>query len=151
MHADAKFVIGTDLENAENSFIKQARQLVFEGDNSIERMKILGMVDQFAKQAESKQAKKLLAKVAYVLKREGKLEPHHANIALDYFTKEADCKAPEELISSNLPARIINGDHPLYISIQTIDNLQSQKARNDRASAIVDDKLRIIKQKIRAL
>lgn len=150
-HADQRIVDATDLENAELGFIKQARQLAFEGDNSIERMKILGMCDALVKEAGSKASKKLLAKVAYVLGKEGKLEPAHATKAIEYFTKEADCTAPDELISENMPARIVNGDHPLYISIKTIDNIQSRRDRNHRDAHLVHDKLQILKQKIRAL
>lgn len=150
-HADAKFVDASELETAELGFIKQARQMAYDGDNSNERLAILNEISSFVKTAKSKSAQKLLAKVAYVLGREGKLEPAHAKLAMENFIKEADCTAPQDLISENLKARVVNGDHPLYVTIQLIDNIEARRARNHRGNLLVQDKLNIIQQKIRAL
>jgi hypothetical protein len=138
-------------DNAERAFIKEARQAVLSDSNSAERMKTLGGIDHFAKCA-GLDAKRQLAKLAYVLSREGLLTQSHAKTALSYFmSKEADCKAPEELISEWLPARVVNGTHPLYITLKTFHDHQGRMDDNRGRSSIVDDKLQILRQKVRAL
>jgi hypothetical protein len=149
--ADAKIVTASKLEEAQHEFIKKARQFALDADSSADRMKVLGVIDHFVKCSNFKSKKPLLAKLAYVLEKEGKLETRHAKIATEYFTKEADCKAPQELISENLNVQVVNGNHPLYISLKTIDELEADNHRFNRESKIVDDKLKILKQTIRAL
>lgn len=149
--ADEKIDLASQLETAQHTFIKQARQYCLQADNSSERMKVIGLLDHFTKCAESKQGKQLLNKLAHVLAKEGKLEFRHQKIASEYFEKEADCKAPQELISENLDAQIVNGSHPLYITLQTVDNVASQFQRCEERHGLVEDRLRILKQKIRAL
>lgn len=149
--ADARIETASKLESAQHSFIKQARQMVLDADTSADRMKVLGFIDHFTKCAKVNSKKPLLAKLAYVLEKEGKLEPKHAKVASEYFTKEADCKAPQELISENLNVQVVNGSHPLYITLKTIDDLEADNLRFNRESKIVDDKVKILNQKIRAL
>jgi hypothetical protein len=148
---DAIIVKEAQLVSAQHSFIKMARQHMLEDSNSSARMKTLGFFDHFVKCAKIKQGKSLLAKLAYVMAQEGKLEPVQAKKAIEYFQKEADCKAPEELISQDLSAQVINGDHPLYITLKTVGDLEAEIERFGRNSGLVDDKVRILKQKIRAL
>jgi hypothetical protein len=138
-------------ESASVEFIKAARHHMLDEANSAARMKVLGLFDHFVKAAGVPAGKKLLAKVAYVLQHEGKLEPTHGKVAIDYLTKEADCTAPAELISDHLPAKIVNGDHPLYITLKTIGDMEAEIQRYARDSDLVSDKVRILKQKIRAL
>jgi len=138
---------------AERSFIKEARQCLLEESSSDARLKVLGEFDNFVKCAEmSNIGQPILAKVCLVMAKEGKLEPARAKECVNYFmSKEADNKAPASLISDNLQARIINGQHPLYITLKTIgdkeaDFLRFQDQRNE-----VQSKVRILGQKIRAL
>lgn len=127
------------LHTSEMEFVKAARAMLLE-DPLSER------VDSFKKIAEFVQCcggtkdhqKKLLGKLAHVLKRQG-------------IVKEADLKAPEQYISENLPARKINGRHALYVTIQTI--YDGYKENDDLAKRweLVDSQLPVLKEKIRAL
>jgi len=139
-------------ENSERAFIKEARQLTLSGDNSLGRMSILGTMDQMLKVAGMAFAKKSLAKLAYVLGKEGLLWPEHTEKAMGYFlSKEADQNAPQEIISGWMQARVVNGQHPLYITLKTFrDTEQSLRECSDRSN-IIQDKLHITKQRIRAL
>lgn len=148
---DKLMEIRSESELQKSAFIKQARQCMIDESNSLDRMKVLGMFDHFVKAAQMPHGKKLLAKVAYVMMKEGKLEPGAANKAISYFTKEGDCKAPEELISQNLPGQVINGDHPLYITLKTIGDLDADYLRYENQGLLIDDKVRILGQKVRAL
>lgn len=145
-------IASSKLQSNEHAFIKEARQFTLDDSNSSERMKTISGLGQFVKAAKLETTgNRLLAKLAYVLGKEGKLEPQHAKQALDYFTKKADQKAPESLISDTLPCQIVNGQHPLYISLKTIADNEAEVARWSRDSLIADDKVKILKQKIRAL
>jgi len=148
---DKIFEVKTACENARHSFIKMARQCLLEESNSLDRMKVLGQLDHFIKSAGIASGRPLLAKVAYVLMKEGKLEPSSANQAIAYFTKESDQKAPQELISENLPVNVVNGEHPLYITLKTVGDTEAELLRFHQQGLLVDDKVRILKQKIRAL
>src|SRR5688572_2882736 len=122
--SDEQFLTKMAMKANEQKFIKEARKMVIAGDNSTERMKILGTIDCMAKTAKVDFARYPLAKLAYILGKEGLLLPGHAKKAIDYFmAKEADVTAPAELVSGWLPqhARVINGNHPLYITLKTID------------------------------
>lgn len=138
---------------AERNFIKTARSYLLEESGSAARMKMLGTLDHLVKVAEQeKLGKRALAKLAALLGKEGKLEPKHASQAVDYFlSKEADQKAPQALISENLQAQIINGQHPLYIRLKTIADNEAHLLRFEQDRDLVQDKVRILKQKIRAL
>ena len=140
-------------ESSELSFIKQARQHVLGSDNLNSRFKALGEIDHFCKHAGLGAIyKKPLAKLAYTLGREGLIENSMSKKAMQYFMdKKADQKAPEEWISPNLKSRIVNGNHPLYITLKTFNDynrcLDIYKDRHQ----LVDDRLRVMKQKVRAL
>lgn len=149
--SDQHFMQKQAAENAERAFIKEARQAVLSDSSSTERMRTLGGIDHFAKCA-GLNAKIQLAKLAYVLGREGLLTPSHAKAALGYFlSKEADCKAPDELISEWLPARVVNGTHPLYMTLKTFHDHQGRMDDTRGRSSIVDDKLQILEQRARSL
>lgn len=142
------------LDSSKMSFVKTARQHIIDESNSEKRMHVLGLLDHFSKTAGfQKIAKPLLFKLAYSLEKEGKLMPRDAKAALDYFSKEADCKAPAELISEKLigTCRVVNGDHPLYISLKTIADDEAALWRLDSQNKLFQDKLKVISQKIRAL
>lgn len=139
--------------STEHRFIKEARQMVLSsGDNSLERMHVLGSLDHFLKSAEMDFARPSLAKLAYVLGSEGMLLPHHAEKAMTYFmTKEADVKAPDELISPWIQARVVNGEHPLYITLKTFHSRVNDYNNSCQNANVVQDNVRILKQKVRAL
>lgn len=136
---------------AGEKFVKLARQFVNQGDTPVERMKALGNLDQFVKSAGMPEGRKLLAKVAYVVGKEGRITPQQSKEAFNYFSKQADVKAPWSLISEWLPAQIVNGEHPLYITLKThCDSKRSFSHESDRHK-LVEDRLRVIRQKVRAL
>jgi len=150
---DQAYLTKCAADAAERSFIKQARQMVLQhGSSSAERMQVLGYLGEFVKTADAPFADRSLAKLAYVLGREGMLLPKHAATAMSFFAeKTADMKAPEELISSTLPCRVVNGTHPLYITLKTFKEHQGRLDDNRGRASIVDDKIEILHQKIRAL
>lgn len=138
-------------ESAEAKFIKAARQEVLKGESPSERLQILCTLDDFVKSAGIPEGRAPLAKLAYILGKEGLISPKQSKIACDYFVKEADCKAPEELISNWLPAKIVNGDHPLYISLKTFRDKKQDLLDASSDYKIVQDKFNVVRQKVRAL
>ena len=139
---------------SERRFIKTARQFILQtAVNSSERMKCLGVIDHFAKQGGLKEVASLpLAKTAVLLAKEGLLDPTSAGVASKYFmSKNADEKAPEDLISPHLEACVINGKHPLYIALKAHKDNSSALNLNQERYQLVDDRLKIFKQKVRAL
>lgn len=138
-------------EAAENVFIKTARQIVLAAETPTARMKTLGTLDVFVKSAGMLAGREPLAKLAHSLGKEGLIYPQHAKIAVEYFTKAADQKAPQELISEWLPAQIVNGEHPLYISLKTFQDCRHNlEDRGDRHK-LIQDQLDVVRQKVRAL
>lgn len=138
-------------ESSESALIKQARQLVLQGDNAAERMKIIGNITHFMKCAGLEAGRRPLAKLAYVLGKEGLLNPEQAKTAFEHLIKEADQTAPEELISEWLSARVVNGEHPLYISLKTFCDNHSRALEAGRKDKMIQDQLNVVKQKVRAL
>lgn len=150
--ADDAYMKKVAMEGAERTFIKTARQHVIGADCSLDRMKRLGDVDHMAKQANLIEcSRKPLEKLAYALGREGLLEPKHAKLAMEYFAKEGGEEAPKELISDFLSARVVNGTHPLYITLKTFNDCSSALDLSRERYQLVDDKLRVVAQKIRSL
>lgn len=152
---DAMSMNNLGLDNAEKSFMKQARQIVFENSiNAMDRFKVIGSCYHFAKMAGFDEVSKpMFAKLAYVLGKEGKLEPAMVRQAMDYFmSKTADQKVPEHLISKNLTGvEICNGQHPLYISLDTVETFKRRKEGLENRFKIVQDTLEGLSQRIRAL
>ena len=72
-------------------------------------------------------------------------------IVKDGLIKQADMQAHEEYISEGLPARIINGNHSLYITIDTIVKQEDRYKELSRNFIICDDTLPMLKEKIRGL
>lgn len=150
---DAIMIKEAMVTNSQHNFIKMARQMVIQESGHGPKIKIIDKLGHFVKSANfKKEGYELLGKLAYVLNKEGQLEFGATKRLMEYFlSKEADQKAPEELISQDLPAQIINGQHPLYITIKTIADNSGELARFRRQSGLVDDKVRILRQRIRAL
>jgi len=128
----------TAIDNCRKAFIKEARTLVMETPFT-DRGIAMDKIAEFVRSAGFKEVgKDLMAKLSHVVKSQGLI-------------KQADLKAPEEYISDKLPARIINGRHQLYITIQTLHKLQEQELGLQRNYEIVDSSLPILKEKIREL
>jgi len=139
-------------DNAQAQFIKEAKSLVMACDTPNERAQTLGTLDYFVKQSEFKEGRKMLAKLAYALGKQGYLTPRVAKGAMDYFLeKTADMKAPEELISENLRARVINGNNPLYITLKTFRDCDRRIAERSNLGKLVADQINVIRQRVRAL
>lgn len=150
---DAVFLAKHAAANAERAFIKEARQVVLCGSNPAERLHLLGQVYTMTKSASLEQtAKPALAKLAHVLVREGLVEKRDGNGAVEFFLdKIADQKAPEALISGFLNARVVNGQHPLYITLKTFHDSKSALDLSVDRHQVIDDRNQVVRQKIRAL
>lgn len=134
-----QYECGTRVDNAEREFVKAAREMVLEqplDERGAAFAKIASFVHGVTGNVEYKV--NLMRKLAHVLTAQG-------------LVKKADMKAPEEYISESLPAQIVNGVHPLYITIKTVlDGRDEYRSLGDRYE-IVDGSLPVIKEKIRAL
>lgn len=150
-HQDRVILTKMAADSAEERFIKMARQMVVQNDNSADRFKTLGKIAQFVASSGMPEGMMPLAKLAYVLGREGLIAPDMATKASEFFKKQADVTAPEELISKWLPAQIINGEHPLYITLKTFSDHKNLLEDYNTDYKIVQDQLRTVKQKVRAL
>lgn len=135
-----KFELELKNHKAEVDFVKEARALVIQEPFS-ERGQAVETVGNFVKSACSDNtdlAKKLMLKLSHVLKKQGLI-------------KEADLKAPEEYINDKIPAKIVNGRHALYITIQTLKDIEQEYGPACRGWEIVDSSLPELREKIRAL
>jgi len=116
----------SDVENLENQFVKIARnQLLPYGLK--ERRDFFPYIAKFCKEAglHKERIQTLMGYLDKVMVRQGLLE------------KSADLKADPDLISNNLDARIVNGTHPLYITVKTIkDKDDEKKLYKDRKNLI---------------
>jgi len=140
-------------EAAENAFIKTARQMIINETTAADRTQSLATVHHFCKEAGLGETyKKPLAKLAYALTAEGMLEPSAGKKVVNFLMeKSADQKVPTELISPLLKARVVNGNHPLYIKLKTLKDCQQAYDLSKDRFQLVDDKLQILGQKVRAL
>lgn len=143
------------IDNAEKAFMKEARQLIMQNSlTALDRYKTFGTCYQFAKTAGFEEiSKESFAKLAFVLGKEGLIETNRAKEAMNYFMdKTADQKVPEHLISKNLTGlEICNGEHPLYITLNTVDIHKRRKEGLENRFKIVQDTLDGLSQRIRAL
>jgi len=128
----------TELENLELQFVKTARALIME-EALEDRPQAMEKIAEFlAGCGDVDQGRSLIKKLSHVLKRQGLM-------------KEADLKAPEQYISNKTPARIVNGEHALYITIKTIFDKKDYASNLNHRYEIVDSSLPVIKEKIREL
>lgn len=152
--ADAMRIGAMEADALELQFIKTARQHVLANSmSSDDRMQRLGELNHFFKEGGLQGRSQVpLAKLAYVLGREGLLEKADASKAFSFWMdKKADQEAPEEWISPLLKARVVNGQNPLYITLKTYDDkCRALDIHKDRYQ-LVDDRLKIMRQKVRAL
>ena len=137
---------------AENAYLKTANAHIAAGCTSSERMEKMGMAYHAARCADLEDtARPLLRKLAYVYRGQGLLTEDHYKVAEEYFSKEADETAPEGLISDWINAKVVNGDHPLIITLDTYKKGIDRERELAEYCNLVDDKIRIYGQKIRAL
>lgn len=133
-----QMVVATKIQNLEADFVKSARAMILEYPFE-ERSKGFEKVAEFLRGCEKPElSRNLLTKLSTVLKRQG-------------LVKEADMKAPENLISDRLPARIVNGRHSLYVTIKTLHEQHDLHNELGRKYEIVDSSLPVVKEKIREL
>lgn len=139
-------------ESTAQTFTKQASQFIHQTAwSQTERLKALDSLHQFIKAAGMNFAAPLLQQVTERLGHSGYLSASQIKEASAELQKTADMKAPESLISPNLPAQIVNGNHPLYITLKTFRDQHNALTLNEDRLKLVQDKLRILKQKVRAL
>lgn len=127
-------------DESERSLMKQARSLVIAEPFEF-RGQAMDQVAEFVKSAcgDSKElAQSIMKKLSAVMTGQGLM-------------KQADLKAPEEYISDKLPAKIVNGRHALYITIQTLRDLHKDYGVHHQGYEICDSSLPELKEKIRAL
>jgi hypothetical protein len=137
-----EIVAESAVEVTEAAIVKQAKQMLmelpFEG-----RPEGMEKIAEFVRSAmlpkkKSKEAARLIVKISNVLK-------HHGLV------KSADLKAPEEYISDKLPARVVNGRHPLYVHIDTLIHKWNELEQVRQGREIVDSSLPLVKEKVRGL
>lgn len=106
---DDLLIVNAGIESLENQFVKVAREQVIPLSLK-ERPEAVRHIHFFCKSAGLSDAStdRVMGLLSYVLKQQGLVE------------KTADLKADEKYISENLNAKIINGTHPLYITIKTL-------------------------------
>jgi hypothetical protein len=140
----------SDIEALEIKFIKEARQMLIEIPFA-ERGEGLQKIAEFVRSAmepkkdapalpekKKKRAALLIAKIAHVMTTQG-------------LYKFAEQQAPESLINYDLPAKIINGNHSLYITINTLGGKWDEEEHMRSNRGIVDATLPQLKEKIRGL
>lgn len=132
-------VIESKYELTERDLMKQARSLLMEQPFELRGEAMSKIADAIYGACEDKKlSRDLMKKLSAVVGSQGLI-------------KKADLKAPEAYISENLPARIVNGRHALYITIQTLKNLRTEYEPLQRGYEIVDSSLPELREKVRAL
>jgi hypothetical protein len=137
-----EIVAESAVESLEGQIVKQAKQMLMEIPFS-ERPQGLDKIAEVVRAAmlpkkKEKEAARLIVKISALLRSHG-------------LVKAADLKAPEEYISKNLPVRVVNGRHPLYVQIDTLTDKWSELEQIRRGREIVDSSLPQLKEKIRGL
>lgn len=126
------------IESLEANFLKEARQLLIQ-TNFTERPAAMEKIAEFVRSTgHLSKGRELMKKLS-------------SKIVKDGLVKQADMKAPEEYISETLPARVINGNHSLYITLETIVKKENEYDGLRKNFIIVDDTLPVLKEKIRGL
>jgi hypothetical protein len=123
-------IIDAQIQSLENKFVKIAREQLIPSAFK-ERAADGKQIALFCKEAglDLKQTNHLMGLLDYVLKGQGLIE------------KTADLKADEKYISENLNAKIVNGTHPLYITIKTLVDKNQRKEALENNHNIIKTKL----------
>jgi len=139
---DDILVLNSKIASQEHSFIKIARNMLLTQDFS-DRPKAFPFLLKFAMDAglAKQQAKTLVTKLAHVMQQQGVIE------------KTAASEAPESLISDEVAktTKVTNGDHPLYILINTLGSDYDRRDMLDRDANITKTKLKDLKEKVKVL
>jgi len=140
--SDKQIEITSQIEALEIKFIKEARQMLIEMPFT-DRGEGLKKIAEFVRSAVSDPKRKnktalLIAKIAHVLTVQG-------------LYKFAEQQAPESLINYDIPAKIVNGNHALYITINTLGGKWDEEEHLRTHRGIVDATLPQLKEKIRGL
>lgn len=134
------------LEERALNIVKEAMVLM---DNEDARLKMMGGVINMVNSAGMwKEASKTIAKIAYAVGELDLISKDKARALSDELIANGADECPKGLISEKLQGKIINGEHPLYITLKT---LNQQKKDFDKLSIIgagIDNRLSIIDQKI---
>ena len=145
-------LLRAQIESASQSLVKQAQQYVLSvSQNQEERVAAFDQLNSFLKSASMNYAAPLIGQAAYGLGHTGYLTKAQLGGIVTKFQKTADMKAPESLISETLPAQVVNGNHPLYISIKTFHDHCNALNLCTQQLKLTQDELRVIRQKARAL
>jgi hypothetical protein len=149
---DESFMAKQACDQAEMAYINEVRQFALAGFNPEDRLQKIGQAVHAAKCADMlKQAVKPICKVAMALCNEGLLPVDKTKGVVEYLMKKADDKAPEYLISDWVQAKVVNGSHPLIVSLKTFCDNAEELGRAMSRMNVCDDQARIYSQKIRAL
>lgn len=149
---DRAEILRSQIESVSQQLVKQAQQFVLSvGQNQQERVAAFDQLNSFLKAASMNYAAPLIGQAAYGLAHTGHLTKAQLGGIVTEFQKTADLKAPESLISETLPAQIVNGTHPLYISIKTFHDHSNALNLCNQQLKLTQDELRVIRQKARAL
>jgi len=126
------------VDKLKEKFVKEARVLIIETPFT-EREAAMEKIAEFVRSTgHIELGRELMRKLASKVTRDGLM-------------KTAGMKAPEEYISEKLPARIINGNHSLFITIDTIVKEEDCLSNMRKNFIIADDTLPVLKEKIRGL
>lgn len=123
---DDIIMIESSIDGLKKEFVKVARNQML-SSSLHERPQQFGYIAKFCKEAGmvDKQINEMIDLTAHVMYKQGLLE------------KTADLKADAQYISDNLDARVVNGTHPLYITIKTlVDKETRREALLDRHNLI---------------
>lgn len=134
------YVLDSDIESTEAAFVKSARTLIIEAP-FLEREFAMDKIAEFVRSAAPKRGKRtarLMAKLSDAVAASGLI-------------KKAALKAPEAYISEKLPARVVNGNHVLYILIEGLAKKWDERDIQSQGREICDSTLPSLKEKIRAL
>lgn len=136
-------------EKAEEVFIKEARQHVLEGQDSEERLLKLAYIHEFTKLIDYPEAKPMLAKLAYVLGREGMLEPLAAKIASECLSKGTN--HPLLKVAEHLLPKVARSGTTLEAALKTFRQHRATYQSCAERGVVVDDRLGELGQRLRVV
>jgi hypothetical protein len=135
---DEFIITRSAIEALEETFVKAARQMVITEEDCDKPAAMEKIAEFVANSGDHDLGRDLMKKLSHVLLRQG-------------IMKQADMKAPAEYISDKVPARHVNGNHALYVTINTLFAKKDYASNILNRYEIVDSSLPQIQEKIRAL
>ena len=131
-------IMECEIDALEKKFVKEAREMIIHTPFT-ERATTMEKIAEFINSTgKYDTGRRLMTKLSQKIVKDG-------------LVKQADMKAPEQYISEKLPARIINGNHSLFITIDTLVKQENRYSNLKRDFIICDDTLPVLKEKIRGL